>query len=41
MHKDNKYYRAEYVSRINKVIDYIDKNLNQNFSLDETQFAEA
>lgn len=35
MHKDNKYYRSEYVSRINRVIDYIDKNLNQNFTLEE------
>lgn len=35
MHKDNKYYRAEYVARINRVIDYIDKNLSQNFTLEE------
>jgi len=35
MHKDNKYYRAEYVARINRVIDYIDTNLSQNFSLEE------
>lgn len=35
MHKDNKYYRAEYVARINRVIDYIETNLSQSFSLEE------
>lgn len=35
MSKDNKYYRAEYVARINRVLDYIDTNLSQDFSLEE------
>jgi len=33
--KDNKYFRGEYVSRINRVIDYIEMNLTQTLSLQE------
>ena len=35
MHNNKNKYRAEYVARINRVIDYIDTNLSQNFSLEE------
>ncbi len=35
MQQNNKNYRLEYVARINRVLDYIEKNLNQSFSLEE------
>lgn len=35
MNKDNKYFRTEYIARINRVIDYIETNICQNLSLEE------